>query len=104
MRILLLFSTLMFALFAFANQSPNRPFTASKGYVPNEETAIRIAEAILVPIYGSEQIASEKPFHAKLKSGIWTVEGSLPSGKAGGVATVKLSQQDARIISVSHGR
>jgi hypothetical protein len=104
MRNLLSLSILMFVLAAFASESPVRTRIPSRGYVPDEETAVRIAEAILVPIYGREEIGSEKPFHAKLVSGVWTVEGTLAAGADGGVATVKLSQKDAHIISVSHGK
>jgi len=75
------------------------------GFVPDAKTAIAIAEAILVPIYGQKQIASERPFHAVLdKRGVWTVEGTLPSGSDGGVAEIKLSRQDSRILYVMHGK
>jgi hypothetical protein len=71
--------------------------------IPDEKTAITIAETVLIPIYGKEQIDSEKPFHAQLSGDIWTVEGSLPEGWVGGVASVKLSKKDARVIKIEHG-
>jgi hypothetical protein len=71
--------------------------------VPDEKTAIAIAEAVLIPIYGKEQIDAEKPFHAQLKDNIWTVEGSLPEGWTGGVAMVQLSRIDARVSKIEHG-
>jgi hypothetical protein len=71
--------------------------------VPDEKTAIAIAEAVLIPIYGKEQIEAEKPFHAKLNDNIWTVEGSLPEGWTGGVAMVQLSKRDARVSKIEHG-
>ena len=53
------------------------------GRVPDEETAIRIAEAVWLPIYGND-IYNSKPFHAKLISdSIWVVEGTLPEGLLG---------------------
>jgi hypothetical protein len=76
----------------------------ANGYVPDEATAIRIAEAIWIPIYGGQQIENEKPFHAKLNRGVWTVEGSLPAGMDGGVAVAEISKSDGRIIRVSHGK
>lgn len=79
-------------------------FLPKNGYVPDETTAIAVAEAVLVPIYGREKIQSERPFHAKLESGTWIVEGTLPEGKEGGVATVKLLKSDGRILSVIHGK
>lgn len=74
------------------------------GMVPDEQTAIRIAEAVWIPIYGASQIESEKPFHAELRGGVWTVEGYLPEGMLGGVAVAEISQRDGRIIRVSHGK
>ncbi len=44
----------------------------AKGFVPAAGTAIRIVEAVLIPIYG-KAVAGEVPFTAKLKDGIWTV-------------------------------
>lgn len=73
------------------------------GYVPNENTAIKIAEAILVPIFG-ERVLAERPFVASLKEGVWLVRGHIPKGQEGGVAEVRLSKQDAKILSVLHGK
>lgn len=77
-------------------------FIPKNGFVPDEKTAIAIAVAVWSPIYGAEQIQSEKPFTAVLKGGVWHVEGTLPKGTAGGVATADISQKDARIIRVIH--
>jgi hypothetical protein len=87
-------------------------YRPSNGFVPDEATALKVAEAVLTPVYGAKQIDSERPFTAKLKKGVWTVEGTLrcPDGKggvttdcgSGGVATVQISKQDARIISMIH--
>jgi hypothetical protein len=82
-----------------------------KGYVPDADTAVQIAEAVLVPVYGKKQIESERPFGAELKDGVWTVSGTLhcSDGKGGttthcvgGVAVVKLSKDDARILFMMH--
>ena len=62
------------------------------------KTAIAIAVAVWLPIYGEKQIESEKPFHATLKSDIWHVEGSLPKQfSLGGVADADISKDDGRI-------
>ena len=79
-------------------------YKPKEGYVPDEKTAIRIAVAVWIPIYGEKQIEGEKPYHAKLDKGIWTVEGSLPSGNVrGGVAIAEIAKDDGRILQVSHG-
>jgi hypothetical protein len=74
------------------------------GYVPNAETAIRIAVAVWEPIYGKKQIAKQKPYVVALKDGVWFVEGSLPKGWLGGVAVAEISKDSGEIIRVSHGQ
>jgi hypothetical protein len=75
------------------------------GYVPDEKTAVAVAEAILVPIYGQQQVLQQRPFHAVPEgTAVWKVEGSIPIGRVGGVATVRLQRQDGRILSVTHGK
>jgi NTF2 fold immunity protein len=85
--------------------------TPKQDYVPDAETALKIAEAVLIPVYGKSQIESERPFKAKLKDGIWTVTGTLhcldENGHAttacvGGTAVVRLSKADAHIILLAH--
>ncbi len=77
-------------------------YKPKNGFVPDERTAIAIAVAVWTPIYGEKQIAGEKPYKARLKDGIWTVEGSLPEGFLGGVAIAEIAKEDGRIIAVIH--
>lgn len=72
-------------------------------YVPNEETAIKIAEAIWLPIYG-ENIYNKKPFKAELKDNIWIVKGSLPEKMVGGVPYIEIQKSDCKILGVAHGK
>lgn len=74
------------------------------GYVPDEETAIRIAIAVWVPIYGEKKIEKEKPYNAILKDGVWYVLGSLPKGYRGGVAEAEIIKESGKIIRISHGK
>jgi hypothetical protein len=79
------------------------------GYVPDSATAMRIPEAVWLPIFGEKQIAQERPFVATLKDGVWTVVGSLPTpppgfAVKGGVAEIEISKQDGRVLRVSHGK
>lgn len=69
-------------------------------YVPNKETAIKIAEAIWYPIYGSK-IEKFKPYTAELKEDIWIVQGTLLEGK-GGVPYIEINKKDCRILKVMH--
>jgi hypothetical protein len=79
-------------------------FKPKAGYVPDEKTAIAIAVAVWLPIYGEKQIESEKPFNAILKDGVWHVAGTLPKEVSGGVAIAEISKEDARILRISHGK
>jgi hypothetical protein len=97
-------SLLLLLAVVAVSQQRKQSYVPQNGYVPNESTAIRIAEAVWIPIYGEKQIQGEKPFHATLRGGVWTVEGSLPAGMVGGVAIAEISQRDGRIILVSHGK
>jgi hypothetical protein len=79
-------------------------YAGSKQSVPDEATAIRVAESALVPVYGRKQIESELPFTAKLSGNIWTVTGHLPAGWVGGVAEVRIDKRNGRILRITHGK
>ena len=80
-------------------------FIPDEGIVPNEETAIKIAEAIWLPIYG-DNIYTKQPFIAEYdeKSRTWYVHGSLSENTPGGVPEIKISKQDGKIIYINHGK
>jgi hypothetical protein len=86
-----------------SSQQPDRnSYKPKNGYVPDEQTAISIAVAVWTPIYGKQQIESEKPYKATLKNGVWTVTGSLPEGYNGGTAVAEISQESGCILRVIH--
>lgn len=71
------------------------------GYVPDKTTAIKIAEAIWLPIYGNK-IFNNKPFIADLRGdSVWVVQGTLKSGK-GGVPYIEIQKSDCKILKVIH--
>jgi hypothetical protein len=88
-------------------QSVPSLFERPGGLVPDEQTAIKIAEAILFPIYGEKTIRSEKPYVVKLKDGKWRIEGSMPQSKSGeiilgGTFHIVISQRDGRVLEIGH--
>jgi NTF2 fold immunity protein len=97
---------------SLAAQSPaveaEHSYIPPNGFVPDRETAVRIAEAVLTPIYSAKTIRAELPLRASLASGIWTVVGTMRCARVsscpGGVAIVEISKKDARILRVSHGK
>lgn len=71
--------------------------------VPNEETAIKIAEAVWLPIYG-KIIENNKPFKAVLKdNNTWVVEGTLHTSR-GGVPYIEIARNNGKILKVTHGK
>ena len=85
-----LFVTLLLTTIAFSQGEAG--YIPKTGFVPDSDTAVRVAT---------------------LKNDVWTVEGSLrcPDGKggvtndcAGGVAVVRISKKDARVLYMLHGK
>ena len=73
------------------------------GFVPDESTAVKIAEAVAIAHYGEKTISEERPFRARLRGDTWTVMGTLhPEGVFGGTAVVKLSKTDGRVLFMIH--
>jgi len=70
------------------------------GWVPDDLTAMRIAEAVWLPVYGYETVNAQKPFTADLESDVWTVKGSPPANDAAGALTALISKTDGRIIEL----
>lgn len=73
------------------------------GVIPNETVALDIAKVYLTTVYGKAQIESELPLVASLKDKVWTVRGSFKKKySVGGVAEIDLSQQDGRVLRLTH--
>ena len=101
---ILMISFLAFPVTLRANEAGKHNYKPQQGYIPDEKTAISIAVAVWIPIYGKEQIEKEKPYTAVLKNGVWYIAGSLPEGWLGGVAEAEIAKDDGRIIRISHGQ
>ena len=70
--------------------SPGQTPKKDRDYVPDEKTAVRIAEAVLVASYGEERVKAQLPLHADGSNGsYWVVQGwgtGHPTSKGGGPA------------------
>lgn len=108
-RIICLVSVCAFALVGGCPMNQNQhSYVPPERVVPNQSTAEAIAEAVLIPIYGKENIDSQKPFHTTLESGVWRVSGTLPKRSdgmewVGGVAEIEIARSDGRIVRITHG-
>jgi len=74
-----------------------------EGAVPDAKTAIKVAEAIWLPVFG-DKIYKNKPFKANLKDSVWIVEGSLPVGYKGGTPYIEIQKSDCRVLKITHGK
>jgi hypothetical protein len=101
MKFYLAWILLMLSMTASGQDVTYRPLS---GYVPDKQTAIQIARAVLVPIYGSKLVKSESPLSAKLEDQIWVITGRPPKEDIGGYVTIKISKQTGEILQVTHGK
>jgi hypothetical protein len=71
------------------------------GYVPDKETAIKVAESLWLPVFG-DKIYLSKPFKAELKDEkTWIVQGTLKSQK-GGVPYIEIQKADCKVLTMYH--
>jgi hypothetical protein len=104
----------IFGVFLALTLSAQSAPTKNSVRVPDETTALKIAEPALIATYGKRHIEQEKPLTATLDKGIWTVAGTLwctdrkgnrTSGQGmcvGGSAVLRLRQRDGKILSIIH--
>ena len=78
-------------------------YTPKLGFVPDDSTAVKIAIAVWLPIYGND-IYKKKPYKVKLQNGVWIIEGTLPADYQGGVPYIEIQRKDGRILRVMHGK
>jgi hypothetical protein len=101
MKINMAVASVMFALVANATEPP---FEASHrpeaGMVPDAATAIRIAEAVWLPVFGAAD--KNRPSMAELKDGIWYVRGTLPKGARGGVPYARIDKKTGAVLGIAH--
>lgn len=84
-----------------AQKTGNSSDPEKDGYVPTAVTAIAVAEAIWLPIYGNK-IYESKPFKATLRNNeIWIVEGTLHTQR-GGVPYAEIQKKDCKVVKVIH--
>jgi len=95
------FGLIIFLAICFSFCTAIKPIEDTN-YVPNKETAIKIAEAILIPIYGNE-VLNKKPFTVKLiNCKVWHVEGSIGLDELGGVPIIEIQKSDCKILKITH--
>jgi|SRR6267143_2158906 len=76
----------------------------SQGVVPDEATAVKIAEAVFPPVFGQEEVSKFSPYHATLKEGVWTVYGTLKPNARGGTPMMTIQKNDGRVTELWHSQ
>jgi hypothetical protein len=79
-----------------------KTYRPAAGYVPDSETAVAVAVAILKPVYGEAKVDSEKPWHTGLKDGVWTVVGTFQGPGVGGSAVIQLDKKTGAVLFLGH--
>lgn len=92
-----------------ASESPKGGLRPAEGFVPDASTAIRIAEAVLIPVYGEKTVTNERPYNAKLVDQEWVVKGSVPKALGavivvGGYSEVHINKKTGCIVLLMHTR
>ena len=88
--------------FAFTiTKSKYQDFIPPNGFVPDKQTAINVAEAVLLPIYGKEALNYAKPLTAILDNNTWVIEGKKREGSYGGTVYIKIQKSDGKVLYMS---
>ncbi len=92
---------ILISIAAATAQNIRREFP--NGLVPDQKTAIAIAEAVLFRVYGEKAIRDERPYVVKHVRGKWIIDGAPPPrGFAGGSFHIVISQRDGRVLEITH--
>jgi len=92
---------ILLSIAAATAQNISREFP--EGLVPDQKTAIAIAEAVLFHVYGEKAIREQRPYIVKHIRDKWIIDGAPPPrGMAGGSFHIIISQRDGRILEITH--
>lgn len=85
------------------NYSTFNDINKEDGYVPNAETAVKIAEVILFNIYTKELIINQRPYNVYLENdSIWCIEGNLHPNLDGGVFYIEICKDNGAVLKRLH--
>lgn len=74
-----------------------------EGLVPDKETAIKIAEAVLFRLYGEDTIKWQRPYVVKEDDYIWWISGTLPKDAFGTAFKIGISKHTAAVLHLTVG-
>jgi hypothetical protein len=93
---------LLLTMVAFENGSGQTRL--HRDYVADEKTAERIAEAVLISLYGRERVSTEKPLHVESAGkDLWLVQGVIRNPEAtGGNFGVWINKHSGCLSIIEH--
>jgi len=74
------------------------------GFVPDADTASKLAEVVLIRWFGLSRAEAWKPYHIELVDGDWRIRGQMKGASVGGTAEIRISKSDGRIGYVVLGQ
>lgn len=69
-----------------------------------KETVINIAEAVLIQIYGKENILKQRPYKTYRINNFWLIEGTLKENFKGGVFQIIIDDRTGEIKRITHSK
>lgn len=78
--------------------------TPPEGIIPDEITAVKVAEVVFPRIFGEDEVTKYLPYHAQLKDGVWEVYGTLKPGSRGGTPQMTIQKKDGKVIDIWHSQ
>lgn len=67
----------------------------------DQESAVQIAEIILVKVYG-KHVLNQRPWQAEKTGKVFKISGTMPKNHYGGVARIEINQSNAQVMSIMH--
>jgi hypothetical protein len=83
---------------AFDTTSAQSPTASPRVTIPDEATAIRVAEAVLTSAYTAKDMEGSRPYKAHLSDGVWLVWGTVPKDAVGEPLFVQIDQARGCIL------
>ncbi len=76
----------------------------ANGLIPNEATAVAVAEAVFRPVFGEQETSKFEPYHAQLTADVWTVYGTLKQNSRGGTPMLRIQKTDGKALEIWHSQ
>ena len=81
-------------------EESGKPQKFDRDLVPDEKTAIRLADAIWDARYGIKKGTRDLPYTIKLEKGVWYIKTNLPEGYYGKVFNIKINKYDGKVLYI----